>query len=103
MCNKLSHFDKNGNAVMVDVSDKPITHRTAIATGSIQVGAEIMEHLTAGTVAKGDVLGVARVAGIMSVKHTSDLVPMCHPLRLPNVPLISKLKKKMELSALFAL
>ena len=58
MCNKLSHFDKNGNAVMVDVSDKPITHRTAIATGSIQVGAEIMEHLTAGTVAKGDVLGV---------------------------------------------
>lgn len=57
MCNKLSHFDKNGNAVMVDVSDKPITHRTAIATGSIQVGAEIMEHLTAGTVAKGDVLG----------------------------------------------
>ena len=59
---------KDGNAVMVDVSDKPITHRTAIATGSIQVGAEIMEHLTAGTVAKGDVLGVARVAGIMSVK-----------------------------------
>ena len=73
MCNKLSHFDKNGNAVMVDVSDKPITHRTAIATGSIQVGAEIMEHLTAGTVAKGDVLGVARVAGIMSVKHTSPV------------------------------
>lgn len=57
---------------MVDVLDKPVTHRTAVATGSIQVGAEIMERLTEGTVAKGDVLGVARVAGIMSVKHTSD-------------------------------
>mgnify|MGYP000222696220 FL=1 len=56
MCNKLSHFDKNGNAVMVDVSDKPITHRTAIATGSIQVGAEIMEHLTAGTVDRKSVV-----------------------------------------------
>ena len=67
MENKLTHFDENGNAVMVDVSDKPVTHRTAIATGAIQVGSEIMEHLTAGTVAKGDVLGVARVAGIMSV------------------------------------
>ena len=53
MNNKFNHFDKDGNAVMVDVSDKPITHRTAVATGSIQVGTEIMEHLTAGTVAKG--------------------------------------------------
>ena len=69
MCNKLNHFDKNGNAVMVDVSDKPITHRTAIATGSIQVGAEIMEHLTAGTVAKGDVLGVAREIGRASCRE----------------------------------
>ena len=50
MENKLSHFDENGNAVMVDVSDKPVTHRTAVATGSIQVGAEIMERLTEGTV-----------------------------------------------------
>ena len=105
MCNKLSHFDKNGNAVMVDVSDKPITHRTAIATGSIQVGAEIMEHLTAGTVAKGDVLGVARVAGIMSVKHTSDLVPVFPDLPVPaaSLPPQRRMKKKMELSALFAL
>lgn len=77
---KLNHFDSNGNAVMVDVSEKPVTHRTAIATGSILVGKEIMERLTEGSVAKGDVLGVARVAGIMAVKHTSDLVPMCHPL-----------------------
>ena len=87
MENKLTHFDESGNAIMVDVSDKPVTHRTAIATGAIQVGAGIMERLTAGTVAKGDVLGVARVAGIMSVKHTSDLVPMCHPLPITKCTL----------------
>ena len=94
MENKLTHFDENGNAVMVDVSDKPVTHRTAIATGAIQVGSEIMEHLTAGTVAKGDVLGVARVAGIMSVKHTSDLVPMCHPLPVTKCAIDFELEKE---------
>lgn len=94
MENKLTHFDENGNAVMVDVSDKPVTHRTAIATGAIQVGSEIMEHLTAGTVAKGDVLGVARVAGIMSVKHTSDLVPMCHPLSVTKCAIDFELEKE---------
>ncbi len=76
----LNHFDKNGNAVMVDVSDKPVTHRTATATGSIQVSPEIMAAVKSGNVKKGDVLGVARVAGIMGVKRTSDLIPMCHPL-----------------------
>ena len=94
MENKLSHFDENGNAVMVDVSDKPVTHRTAVATGSIQVGTEIMERLTEGTVAKGDVLGVARVAGIMSVKHTSDLVPMCHPLPVTKCTVDFELEKE---------
>ena len=77
---KLNHFDKNGNAVMVDVSDKPVTHRTATATGSIQVSPEIMAAVKSGNVKKGDVLGVARVAGIMGVQRTSDLIPMCHPL-----------------------
>lgn len=76
----LTHFDRNGNAVMVDVSEKEITARTAIATGCIHVGAEIMAAVTEGTVKKGDVLGVARVAGIMGVKKTSDLIPMCHPI-----------------------
>ena len=94
MENKLSHFDENGNAVMVDVSDKPVTHRTAVATGSIQVGAAIMERLTEGTVAKGDVLGVARVAGIMAVKHTSDLIPMCHPLSVTKCNIDFKLEKE---------
>ena len=77
---KLNHFDENGNAVMVDVSDKPVTHRTATATGSIQVSPEIMAAVKSGNVKKGDVLGVARVAGIMGVKRTSELIPMCHPL-----------------------
>jgi len=76
---ELNHFDKNGNAVMVDVSDKPVTHRTATAMGSIQVS-PIMAAVKSGNVKKGDVLGVARVAGIMGVKRTSELIPMCHPL-----------------------
>ena len=71
-----THFDQNGNAVMVDVSGKQVTYRTALATGYISVGPEIMEAVTAGNVKKGDVLGVARVAGIMGVKKTSELIPM---------------------------
>ena len=72
MENKLNHFDQKGNAVMVDVSNKPDTHRTATATGSIQVSPEIMAAVKSGNVKKGDVLGVARVAGIMGVKRTSS-------------------------------
>lgn len=80
MGGELSHFDDKGNAVMVDVSGKSVTVRTATAVGDIYVGAEIMEAVAGGCVKKGDVLGVARVAGIMGVKRTSDLIPMCHPL-----------------------
>lgn len=80
MGKKFSHFDKNGNAVMVDVSNKTPTFRTAVATGYIAVGPEIMAAVTEGNIKKGDVLGVARVAGIMGVKQTSSLIPMCHPL-----------------------
>ena len=94
MENKLTHFDENGNAVMVDVSDKPVTHRTALATGSILVGPQIMERVESGTVAKGDVLGVARVAGIMAVKRTSDLIPMCHPLSVTKCNIDFKLDKE---------
>ena len=75
-----SHFDEKGNAVMVDVSEKAPTFRTATATGVIEVGQEILEAISEGNVKKGDVLGVARVAGIMGVKKTSELVPLCHPL-----------------------
>ncbi|MGN0335216.1 MAG: cyclic pyranopterin monophosphate synthase MoaC [Lachnospiraceae bacterium] len=79
---ELNHFDKNGNAVMVDVSDKTPTSRTAVAEGSILVSDEIMEAVTNHTLKKGDVLGVARVAGIMAVKQTSSIIPMCHPLMI---------------------
>lgn len=77
-----NHFDESGNAVMVDVSGKEITARTATATGTIKVNQEIMDEVLGGTVKKGDVLGVARVAGIMAAKQTWSLIPMCHPLCL---------------------
>ncbi|MCD8156999.1 MAG: cyclic pyranopterin monophosphate synthase MoaC [Clostridiales bacterium] len=77
---EFTHFDKQGNAVMVDVSEKPVTSRTATAQGSILVCAEIMQAVQERTVKKGDVLGVARVAGIMGVKQTAALIPLCHTL-----------------------
>ena len=77
---KLTHFDGQGNAVMVDVSAKDDTSRTAVASGKIKVNQAVMDAVLAGSVKKGDVLGVARVAGIMAVKQTSSLIPMCHML-----------------------
>lgn len=77
---EFTHFDSEGNAVMVDVSEKPVTSRTAVARGGIKVNSEIMAAVIGHTVKKGDVLGVARVAGILGVKQTSSLIPMCHPL-----------------------
>lgn len=79
---EFNHFDSAGNAIMVDVTDKNVTTRTAVAQGSIKVSPEIMAAIESGTSKKGDVLGVARVAGIMATKRTSDLIPMCHPLSL---------------------
>ena len=80
MAGTWNHFDQEGNAVMVDVSEKKTTARTASAVGTIQVNREIMEAVVHKTAAKGDVLGVARVAGIMAAKRTWELIPMCHPL-----------------------
>lgn len=77
---EFTHFDENGNAIMVDVSDKPITSRVAIAKGSIEVCKEIIDSIQDGTNKKGDVLNVARIAGIMATKKTSELIPMCHLL-----------------------
>lgn len=82
MENKLTHFDSKGNAIMVDVSQKNITERVAIAKGKIYVNEKVIDAIVNDTVEKGDVLGVARVAGIMGVKKTSDLIPMCHPLMI---------------------
>ena len=82
---KFNHFDEKGNAVMVDVTDKQETERTAIAKGRILVSQEVYDAIAGGTVEKGDVLGTARIAGIMGTKRTPDLIPMCHPLMLTKV------------------
>ena len=82
MSGKLNHFDQHGNAVMVDVTDKNVTEREAVATGKIFVCDETYERILTGNMVKGDVLAVARVAGIMATKKTSELIPMCHPLML---------------------
>lgn len=76
----LTHFDNNGKAIMVDVSNKPVTHRIATAAGKIAVNADAYQAIINGTSKKGDVLGTARLAGIMASKRTSDLIPLCHPL-----------------------
>jgi len=78
--NKLTHFDEGGNAIMVDVSSKKETERIAIAKSKVKLSKETLELIKAGKIGKGDVLGVARVAGIMASKQTSNLIPMCHPL-----------------------
>lgn len=82
MEDRLTHFDASGNAVMVDVSEKAVTTRIAEARGSIEVNQAVYDAISNGTAKKGDVLGVARIAGIMGAKKTSDLIPMCHPLML---------------------
>ena len=76
---KLNHFDASGQAHMVDVSPKAETLRIATATGKIKVSPQVYEAITSGTAKKGDVLGAARLAGIMGAKKTSDLIPLCHP------------------------
>jgi len=78
----LNHFDKAGNAVMVDVSHKDSTERVALAQGRISMKQETLRIIEEGKIGKGDVLGVARVAGIMAAKKTWELIPMCHPLML---------------------
>ena len=82
MSSKLNHFDSKGNAIMVDVTEKKVTERQAIARGKIFVNDETYKRILEGNMAKGDVLAVARVAGIMATKKTSELIPMCHPLML---------------------
>ena len=79
---ELTHLDKNGNAIMVDVSEKEVTHRTATACGKILVNQEILASIKENTNKKGDVLAIARIAGIMAAKRTSELIPLCHLLML---------------------
>ena len=80
-----THFDATGNAVMVDVSAKPVTDRTATARARVVMEPATIAMIVAGSAKKGDVLGVARLAGIMAAKRTADLIPLCHPLPIAAV------------------
>jgi cyclic pyranopterin phosphate synthase len=80
-----THFDEHGQAHMVDVGDKAVTSRRAVAEGRITMQPETLAMIAAGTHRKGDVLGIARIAGIMAAKKTSELIPLCHPLALTRV------------------
>ena len=81
----LTHFDAQGQAHMVDVGAKPATHRIAVASGRIEMQAATLALIESGSAQKGDVLGIARIAGIMAAKKTSELIPLCHPLALSRV------------------
>ena len=81
----LTHFDAKGDAHMVDVSDKDVTSRTATARGAVTMAPETLALITEGRAKKGDVLGVARLAGIMAAKRTPDIIPLCHPLAIAKV------------------
>lgn len=88
-----THFDEAGNAVMVDVSEKKETVRSATASGIIRVSDEVFSAIRDQNVKKGDVLGVARVAGIMAAKKTSELIPMCHPLMINSCTIDFEMKE----------
>ncbi len=85
---KLSHFDNEGRARMVDVGSKPSTHRVAVASGRVVMKAETLQRIMDKEIEKGDVLGVARVAGIMAAKRTGELIPLCHPLNIDSVEVL---------------
>ncbi|MBG6200204.1 cyclic pyranopterin phosphate synthase [Labrenzia sp. EL_13] len=82
---KLTHLDEAGAANMVDVSQKEATHRTAVARGTVSMRVETLELIRSGNAKKGDVIGTARIAGILAAKRTHELIPLCHPLMLSKV------------------
>jgi cyclic pyranopterin phosphate synthase len=91
---RLTHFDKRGKAVMVDVGGKPSTARKAVAKGSVLMQPKTIALISAGGVKKGDVLSIARLAGIMGAKRTPDLIPLCHPLGLNSVAVDLSIDRK---------
>lgn len=91
---EFTHFDENGNALMVDVSEKAETKREATARGSIYMSPQCLKKVEERTMAKGDVLGVARVAGIMGAKKTSELIPLCHLLNLTKLTVDFTIKEE---------
>ena len=92
--NKLTHFDDKGKAVMVDISEKNITERTAVAAGEITMKKETLEIIQNGNIKKGNVLEVARIAAIMSSKKTQELIPMCHNILLTNAKIELSIDKE---------
>ena len=101
MANNLTHFDSHGNAIMVDVSKKEISERTAVAKGSISMNDEAIRAVLDGTAKKGDVLAVARIGGIMAAKRCAELIPLCHPLNFDECAIdfsIDEERKEIEAS-----
>jgi len=99
---KLSHIDKKGRPKMVDVGSKPLTERIAVAKGSVYMKKETFNLIKAGKAAKGDVLNVAKLAGIMAAKRTSEIIPLCHPLNITSVDIDFRLdakKSKVEIES----
>lgn len=92
---KLSHLDQAGRARMVDVGDKPLMDRTAIATGTIRMSSDAFRQVAEQTVAKGDVLAVSEVAGTLAAKKTAELIPLCHPLGLDHVEVEASLAESL--------
>ena len=82
---ELTHFNEQGRARMVDVTEKAVTHRAAVAAGEVHMAPDTLAHIKNGTMKKGDVLAVAQVAGIQAAKHNWELIPMCHPLPLTGI------------------
>ena len=97
-----THVDENGNARMVDVGEKAVTSRTATASGRIRMRADCFQLVAAGRMKKGDVLGVAQVAGIMAAKRTSDVIPMCHPISLTGVDISFAMDREKSAIDVFA-
>ena len=93
MNDKLTHIDESGNANMVDVGDKDIVKRTAEAAGKIYLSKETLKLIEENNIKKGDVISVARIAGIMGAKHTSDLIPLCHNINIEKVSLYFTLEE----------
>ena len=91
---KLTHIDKKGRPKMVDVGSKPLTERMAVAMGSVSMKKETFKLIKAGKLSKGDVLNVAKLAGIMAAKKTSEIIPLCHPLNITSVDIDFKLDEK---------
>jgi cyclic pyranopterin phosphate synthase len=100
--NELTHFDANGNAIMVDVSQKSETTRVAHAAGKISMSREAFMKVKSGTMAKGDVLGIARIAGILAAKKVDELIPLTHPLLITRVNVDFSLQEKDNLIEIFA-